>query len=75
LVVRSHGNDRRREGVRAAKEIRRVCGFWIGQDVVHDGEPAVVKSFPSRKQVVLDYTSETRKWASRLVPVKEVKRV
>ncbi len=56
------------------KEIKRVNGYRIGQEVVHDGQSGKITSFPNRRSAVVSYTSENRKWASALVPIKELAR-
>ena len=58
------------------KEIRRVCGYRIGETVEHEGRRVVIDRFPSRKMVIVKPTMKVcGEWNLAKVPVHEIVRV
>lgn len=59
------------------REIKRVRGFWIGQEVEHGGKLCEVVSFPSRSMVVIKRATkrEAGDWTDAKIPVGEISRV
>lgn len=58
------------------REIKRVRGFWIGQEVERDGNLCEIVQFPSRSMVVLKTgEKEGGDWVTTEVPVEEISRV
>jgi hypothetical protein len=61
----------------AKREIKRVRGFRIGQEVEHGGVRCEIESFPTRQTVVLKRLSDSKtgNWATSKVPVMEISRI